>query len=53
MEDFLNIINICWEEEDYYSYFREIGTKIKIKFENKDYLNNNDVHNDVKNVNNS
>jgi len=30
MEDFLNIINIYWNENDFYSYFREIGTKIKI-----------------------
>jgi hypothetical protein len=29
MEDFLNIINVCWDEDDYYLYFREIGTKIK------------------------
>jgi hypothetical protein len=28
MEDFLNIINIFWNEDNYYSYFREIGTKI-------------------------
>ena len=28
MEDFLNIINIVWKEEDYYLYFREIGIKI-------------------------
>jgi len=33
MEDFLNIININWIEDDYYLYFREIGTKIKIRFE--------------------
>jgi len=33
MEDFLNIINVYWNEDDYYSYFREIGTKIKIRFE--------------------
>lgn len=33
MEDFLNIINILWNEDDYYSYFREIGNKIRIKFE--------------------
>ena len=33
MEDFLNIIDICWNEEDYYSYFREIGTKIRKRFE--------------------
>lgn len=33
MEDFLKIINISWSEDDYYLYFREIGTKIKIRFE--------------------
>lgn len=33
MEDFLNIINVYWNENDYYSYFREIGTKIRVKFE--------------------
>lgn len=33
LEDFLNIINVTWDEADYYSYFREIGTKIRIKFE--------------------
>ncbi len=33
MEDFLNIINVYWNEDDYYSYFREIGTKIRIRFE--------------------
>jgi hypothetical protein len=33
MEDFLNIIDINWNEEDYYSHFREIGNKITIKFE--------------------
>jgi len=33
MEDFLNIINVFWNEDDYYSYFREIGTRIKIRFE--------------------
>jgi hypothetical protein len=32
MEDFLNIIDIVWNEDDYYSYFRDIGTKIRIKF---------------------
>ena len=32
MEDFLNIINVNWCENDYYSYFREIGTKINSKF---------------------
>jgi hypothetical protein len=30
MEDFLNIINVSWNEDDYYSYFEEIGTKISI-----------------------
>ena len=33
MEDFLNIINVFWNEDDYYSYFREIGTKIRTRFE--------------------
>ena len=33
MEDFLEIINVVWNEDDYYSYFREIGTKIRLKFE--------------------
>ena len=33
MEDFLNIINVYWNEDDYYSYFREIGTKIRVRFE--------------------
>ena len=28
MEDFLRIINIIWIEEDYYSYFKQIGGKI-------------------------
>jgi len=32
MEDFLNIINIYWDENDYYLYFREIGNKIKLRF---------------------
>ena len=32
MEDFLNIINVVWNEDDYYSYFREFGTKISIRF---------------------
>ena len=31
MQDFLEIINIRWSEEDYYSYFREIGIKIKMR----------------------
>ena len=33
MEDFLNIIDVYWNEDDYYSYFREIGTKIRIRFD--------------------
>ena len=33
MGDFLEIIGLMWSEEDYYSYFREIGTKIRIKFQ--------------------
>lgn len=33
MESFLNIINVYWNEDDYYSYFREIGTKIRLRFE--------------------
>lgn len=32
MEDFLNIVNIFWEESDFYSYFREIGSKIRVRF---------------------
>ena len=28
MEDFLKIIDIIWNEEDYYSYFRELGSKL-------------------------
>jgi hypothetical protein len=31
MQDFLKIINIKWSEDDYYSYFREIGIKIKMR----------------------
>lgn len=31
MEDFLSIINVDWKEDDYYSYFREIGNKIKLR----------------------
>ena len=33
MEDFLKTIDVIWNEEDYYSYFMEIGTKIRIKFD--------------------
>lgn len=33
MEDFLHIVNVSWNEDDYYSYFREIGNKIRTKFD--------------------
>jgi hypothetical protein len=33
MGNFLEIIDITWSEVDFYSYFREIGTKIRIRFE--------------------
>jgi hypothetical protein len=33
MEEFLGIIDIVWTEDDYYSYFRDIGTKIRMRFE--------------------
>lgn len=33
MKDFLNIINIYWDEDDYYAYFREIAKKIKLLFD--------------------
>ena len=33
MSDFLKIINIHWNEDDFYSYFREIGSKIRTHFE--------------------
>ena len=33
MEDFLTTINIMWKENDFYLYFREIGSKIRINFE--------------------
>lgn len=33
MEDFLNIIDVVWNEDDYYSYFKEVGIKIRKKFE--------------------
>ena len=29
MEDFLNIIDIKWDEDDYYLYFKNIGKMIK------------------------
>ena len=33
MGDFLSIIDVIWFENDFYSYFREIGTKIRTNFE--------------------
>lgn len=33
MEDFLSILDIYWDKDDYYSYFREIGIKIMKRFE--------------------
>jgi hypothetical protein len=33
MCDFLTIIDVVWSENDFYSYFREIGTKIRTHFE--------------------
>lgn len=32
MKDFLEIIDVIWYEDDYYSYFRELYDKIRIKF---------------------
>ena len=32
MEDFLKTIDIFWDENDFYSYFREIGKRIEGKF---------------------
>jgi hypothetical protein len=32
MQDFLNIIDVSWDEDNYYSYFREIGQRIQTKF---------------------
>ena len=29
MNDFLEIINVIWDEHDFYSYFKNIGDKIK------------------------
>jgi hypothetical protein len=29
MEEFLKMINIIWNEEDYYSYFKSLGNKIR------------------------
>lgn len=29
MEDFINLLSIEWSEEDYYTYFRKIGTRIQ------------------------
>lgn len=34
MQDLLLIIDITWNEEDYYQYFKDIGDKIKTKFNN-------------------
>ncbi len=34
MQDLLFIIDITWNEEDYYQYFKDIGDKIKTKFNN-------------------
>jgi hypothetical protein len=31
MEDFLNIINVSWDENDFKLYFREIGNKTKLE----------------------
>ena len=36
MKEFLNIIKVDWDENDYYSYFREIGTKIRTKNANNE-----------------
>jgi len=33
MEEFLKIIHVMWNENDYYSYFRDIGNTIKKRFE--------------------
>jgi hypothetical protein len=33
MEDFLKIIGVLWAEEDYYTYFNEIGKKNRLKFD--------------------
>jgi len=33
MEDFLHIINVFWDEDDFNLYFREIGNKSRQKFE--------------------
>ena len=32
MGDFFELFNIYWCEEDYYSYFREIGNKMRMRF---------------------
>lgn len=32
MGDFMEIIGLTWNEENYYSYFREFGTKIGFRF---------------------
>lgn len=33
MSDFLEVINVVWSEDDFYAYFREIGTKIRNHFD--------------------
>jgi len=33
MEDFLKIIGVLWAEQDYYTYFNEIGKKNRLKFD--------------------
>jgi hypothetical protein len=33
IEDFLEIINVFWNEEDYYLYFRELGNIIRTNFD--------------------
>jgi hypothetical protein len=34
MQDLLSILDIVWNEDDYYQYFKDIGEKIKLKFIN-------------------
>ena len=33
MDDFLTIIGVLWAEQDYYTYFNEIGKKNRLKFD--------------------
>jgi hypothetical protein len=33
MSDLLTILNIVWNEDDFYGYFREIGNKVRVHFE--------------------